>query len=86
MSAAPALSALQRQLLALNGEDVPLSDWECGFVADVCWRKPETLSERQRITVELLCWRKKDHLAPDLVPTREPKFPRDTPAPKASRR
>lgn len=77
LAAEAGLSILQRQLLALNGEEVTLSDWECGFVADVCWRKPEALTERQRITVELLCWRKKDQLPAELVPKREPKYPRD---------
>ena len=69
------LSILQRQLLALNGGDLVLTDWEERFVADVCWRKPETLTPRQAATVELLCWRKREYLPAELVPKAEPKLP-----------
>jgi hypothetical protein len=64
---------LQRQLLALNSGDLRLTDWETWFVADVCWRKPETLTERQVQTVQLLCWRHRDNLPADVVPEKEPK-------------
>lgn len=82
LAAAAGLSILQRQLLALNGDDVPLSDWECGFVADVCWCRPETLTPRQAATVALLCWRKREHIPAELVPATEPKLPKSDERPR----
>ena len=69
------LSILQRQLLALNGDHLVLDEWSERFVADVCWRKPETLSERQVRMVQVLCWRQREHLPAELVPAVEPKLP-----------
>lgn len=69
-----ALDLLQRRLLALNDGDLVLRDWDLRFVQDVCWRKPETLTARQREMVELLCWRYRAQLRSDVVPTSEPKL------------
>ena len=76
---------LRRRMAALNDPEMRLRDWDHGFVADVCFRKPEDLTERQRDMVALLCWRYReqiaalpDHPFPDLIPKREPKL-RDKP-------
>jgi len=64
----------QRRLLALNDGDLVLRDWDLRFVQDVCWRKPEDLTPRQREMVELLCWRYRAQLAHAVVPAAEPKL------------
>lgn len=76
-----AVDLLQRRLLALNDGDLVLRDWDLRFAQDVCWRKPETLSPRQREMVDLLCWRYRAQLPSDVVPASEPKL-----APRPERR
>ena len=75
--AAPDLDLVQRQLLALNS-DIPLSDWEANFVAEVCWRKPDALTPRQVQMVAVICWRRREHLPAELVPATEPKLSAET--------
>ena len=65
---------LQRRLLALNDGDLVLRDWDLRFAQDVCWRKPEDLTPRQREMVELLCWRYRAQLPHAVVPATEPKL------------
>jgi hypothetical protein len=77
---------LARRLLALNDGDLVLRDWDMTFVQSVCFRKPEALSPRQRQMVELLCWRYRAQIAPDLAPASEPKMPARDAAPPTRRR
>jgi hypothetical protein len=77
-----ALTLLRRRMAALNDPEMRLRDWDLAFVGDICFRKPEQLTDRQVATVELLCWRYReqilalpDHPFPGLVPSKEPKIP-----------
>ncbi len=69
---------LGRRMKALCEADLDAREWDEQFIADVCFRAPTGLSPRQVAMIELLCWRYRDHLAPDLVPASEPKLPRST--------
>ena len=83
---APALTpeqhtTLRRRMAALNDPEMRLRDWDSAFVADVCWRKPEDLTERQRDMVDVLAWRYRDQVAalpdhqfPGIIPPKEPKL------------
>jgi hypothetical protein len=70
---------LLRRIAALNDGDLALRDWDMTFIQSICWKQPETLSPRQREMVELLCWRYRDKIAPDLAPSSEPRL---TPRPE----
>jgi hypothetical protein len=74
--ASPEQDLLRRRMEALTGPNIRLTDWEDGFVSDVCWRGTGGITERQAATIALLCWRKRDQLPPELVPPREPKLPK----------
>lgn len=65
---------LQRRLRALDDEDLVMREWDMTFAQDVCRRRPADLTQRQREMVALLCWRYRAQLAPDVVPTAEPRL------------
>ena len=83
---APALTpeqhtTLRRRMAALNDPEMRLRDWDGTFVGDICWRKPEDLTERQMDMVDLLAWRYRDQIAalpdhqfPGIIPVTEPKL------------
>ncbi|MBX9594905.1 MAG: hypothetical protein K2X46_11100 [Roseomonas sp.] len=78
MTASPEAELLGRRMKALAEADLDCREWDEGFIADVCFRAPTGLSARQVAMIELLCWRYRDKLPPDLVPASEPKLPRST--------
>jgi hypothetical protein len=81
--AAPPLSPeerllLQRRQAALHDDGMRLSDNDLYVVHDLCRRRPETLTPRQRELLGVLCWRYREQipepLRRDLVPAKEPKM------------
>jgi len=74
----PYLALIARQVAALDS-DIPLTDWEAGFVGDIARQAPESLTPRQCQTVERLAWLKRAHLPADLVPAAEPRITADPP-------
>jgi hypothetical protein len=72
---------LRRRMAALSDPEMRLRDWDGWFVGDVCWRKRETLTPRQREMVAVLCWRYREQIAalpdhpwPEIIPAKEPKL------------
>lgn len=70
------LALVARRQAALRDGDLPLNDWETAFVADVCGIQPRDLTERQAAWVNVICWRHRAHLPPELVPATAPAEPK----------
>lgn len=82
----PELDLLRRRMEALTGDGMRLSDWDHHFVATTCYRAPQELTPRQAAMVEIICWRRREQLAPELRPAREPSLPARHPDHRPARR